>query len=230
MTRIVIGLVGYCQFVRGYVLGPELMARLRASPWPEHVEIREMNWGPIAIVQDLQASGDKFDRVVLIGAGDRGLAPGTVTCRRWTGRVQDTLAVQRRVFEAVTGVISVDNLLVIGAHFGVWPDELFSVEVQLPESCLGDLVLAEIEAGRLAGPEAAKNRVIGEQALTPAQLEWVQRIVATARRVALGGATAAEETLSLDSDQLIPVATVCQYDFTHAGLHLQDPTNQEQLQ
>ena len=230
MTRIVIGLVGYCQFVRGYVLGPELMARLRAGPWPDHVEIREMNWGPIAIVQDLQASGDTFDRVVLVGAGDRGLAPGTVTCRRWTGRVQDTLAVQRRVFEAVTGVISVDNLLVIGAHFGVWPDQLFSVEVQLPESSLGDLVLAEIEAGQQAGCEAAKSRVIGEQALTPGHLEWVERIVEAARRAALEGAAAAEETLSLDSDKLTPVATVCQYDFTHEGPYLQGSHNQEQLQ
>ncbi len=213
MVRVLIGLVGYCQFVRGFVLGPELMTRLQAGPWPEPVEIREMNWGPIAIVQDLQASGARFDRVVLIGAGDRGLAPGSVTCRRWTGQVRDMQAVQRRVFEAVTGVISVDNLLVIGAHFGVWPDQLFSVEVQLPESCLGDQVLAEIEAGRQSGHAA----VIGEQGLTPDNLELVQRMVAVTRNAALDGPPAAQETLSLDSDHLIPVATVCHYDFGDAG-------------
>ena len=231
MARTVIGIVGYCQFVRGYVLGPELMERLRATPWPEHIEIREMNWGPIAIVQDLQASGEKFDRVVLVGAGDRGLAPGTVTCRRWTGRVHDTLSVQRRVFEAVTGVVNMDNLLVIGAHFGVWPDELFSVDVQLTESCLGDQVLAEIEAGQQAATTAAsKGVIVGEQPLTAENLAVVERIVAAARGAALEGAAAAQQTLSLDSGQLIPVATVCQYDFTHEGRNVRRSDKQEHLQ
>ena len=226
MARILVGLVGYCQFVRGYVLGPELMARLRAGPWPEKLDIREMNWGPIAIVQDLQAAGERFDRVVLVGACDAGRAPNSVTCRRWTGRTQDPLAVQRRVFEAVTGVISVDNLLVIGAHFGVWPDELFSVEVQMAESCLGDVVLAEIEQRNQSGNAA----VIGEQLLTAGGLELVERIVAVTRRVALEGVSAAQETVSLDSDQLRPVAKVCHYDFVEQGPSAGFSIRQEQLQ
>ncbi len=209
MSRVLIGLVGYCQFVRGYVLGPELMARLQAASWPETVEIREMNWGPIAIVQDLQASGERFDRVVLIGAGDRGLAPGTVSVRRWSGRVRDTLAVQRRVFEAVTGVVSVDNLLVIGAHFAVWPDQLYSVEVQLPDSYLGDLVQAEMVQNQQSGVGA----VIGERALAPVDLATLERLLAAARAAALETITDARPCWSLNSDQLIPVATVCQYDF-----------------
>ncbi len=134
--RTTIGIVGYYGFVRGYPLGPELMERLRALTWPSDIDIREMNWGPVAIVQDFQASADKPDRVVLVGALDRGLAAGTVSCRRWAGGQLDAQAVQRRMFEAVTGVISLDNLLVIGAHFGIWPAETFSVELQWPESGL----------------------------------------------------------------------------------------------
>ena len=56
MARVLIGIVGYYQFIRGYALGPELMARLQEDPWPDAVSIKEMNWGPIAIVQDFQAS------------------------------------------------------------------------------------------------------------------------------------------------------------------------------
>ena len=78
MARVVIGIVGYYQFIRGYPLGPELMTRLRAESWPDEVDIREMNWGPIAIVQDFQSKAEKVDRVVLVGAVDRNLPLGTV--------------------------------------------------------------------------------------------------------------------------------------------------------
>ena len=87
VTGTVIGIVGYYGFVRGYPLGPELMERLQAMPWPDGLEIREMNWGPVAIVQDFQAQQRKPARVVLVGALDRGLAQGTVSCRRWAGGV-----------------------------------------------------------------------------------------------------------------------------------------------
>ena len=123
--RTIVGIVGYYGFVRGYPLGPELMERLHALAWPDDVDIREMNWGPVAIVQDFQAQAEKPQRVVLVGALDRGLADGTVSCRRWTGGALDLDAVQRRMFEAVTGVISLDNLLVIGAQFGIWTTDLY---------------------------------------------------------------------------------------------------------
>ena len=211
MARVVIGIVGYYQFIRGYPLGPELMTRLRAEPWPDEVDIREMNWGPIAIVQDFQSKAEKVDRVVLVGAVDRNLPLGTVTCRRWAGGVLDTLEVQRRVFEAVTGVISLDNLLIIGAHFGVWPGELITVEAQFSENSLSDLVLAEIEVDREAGQMA----VIGERPLTPGNDRIVNRIVELSRRAALGGAQTLSYLTPLTADQLTPVANVCHHRFAN---------------
>lgn len=203
--RIVIGIVGYYGFVRGYPLGPELMERLRQIAWPDGIEIREMNWGPVAIVQDFQAQADKPDRVVLVGALDRGLAVGTVSYRRWVGGTLDTLAVQRRMFEAVTGVISLDNLLVIGAHFGVWPDETFTVELQWPESGLGDLVLGEIELDRGLG------QVVGERPLSPDNDRIVQAIVDATRALALDAASCQVQTLGVA--ELTPVATVSHHRF-----------------
>lgn len=225
MARVLIGIVGYCHFVRGYPLGPELMDGLRAVPWPEPVEIRELNWGPIAIVQDLQASAEKYERVVLVGAAAAS-APGTLICHRWSGRVGDLLAVQRRVFEAVTGVISVDNLLVIGAHFGVWPEELLTVEVGLPATSLGDLVLAEAQAQALSGGQA----VIGEQAMSADALLLVRRIVDATRRAAMDDADAASQPMSLATSELAPVATVCHYDFRQDGRVVRPPEGQEQPQ
>ena len=203
--RAVIGIVGYYGFVRGYPLGPELMERLNAQVWPDGVEIREMNWGPVAIVQDFQAQADKPDRVVLVGALDRGLEAGTVSCRSWAGGALDATAVQRRMFEAVTGVISLDNLLVIGAQFGVWPQETFTVELQWPESGLGDLVLGEIELDRGSG------QVVGERPLSPDNDRIVQRLVDAVRALTLDDAPRGVQPLTLE--QLTPVATVSHHRF-----------------
>ena len=52
MAKIGIGLVGYYQFVRGYPIGPTLKEFIDAADWSDDVEIKEMNWGPIAIVQE----------------------------------------------------------------------------------------------------------------------------------------------------------------------------------
>ncbi len=203
----VVGIVGYFQFLRGYPLGPELMTRLRAAAWASGLDIREMNWGPIAIVQDFQAEPFKPDRVVLIGAVDRGLPAGTVTCHRWIGGTLDPLAVQRRVFEGVTGVISLDNLIVIGAHFGVWPDHLLTVEMQAREGDISELVLDEIEFSRTRG----SADVIGEQPPTQANLRVVERLVEAVRQAVLDEPTAEVQPLGID--QMAPAATFSHHRF-----------------
>lgn len=205
--RTVVGIVGYYQFLRGYPLGPELMASLRGQPWAQALDIREMNWGPIAIVQDFQSQPDKPDRVVLVGAVDRGLPPGSVSCRRWAGGTLDPMAVQRRVFEGVTGVISLDNLVVIGAHFGVWPQALLTVELQSMEGDVSDLVLGEIEGERLRGSIG----VIGERPLTPGNRRIVEQLVEAVRHAALDDALPEVQPLTID--QLTPAAPVCHHRF-----------------
>ena len=203
----VVGIVGHYPFLRGYPLGPELMAGLRELPGAAALDIREMNWGPIAIVQDLQAQSARPDRVVLVGAVDRGLAPGCVTCRRWEGGPLDPLAVQRRVFEAVTGVISLDNLLVIGAHFGVWPATLLTVEWQSLEGDISDMVLAEIEGERLS----ATPGVIGRKPLTAANRRIVEQLVQAIGHAALDDPPPMVQPLRVA--QLTPAATVSHHRF-----------------
>jgi hypothetical protein len=203
--RVVVGIVGYYGFVRGYPLGPELMQQLQALEWPAGCEVREMNWGPVAIVQDFQAAADKPDRVVLVGALDRGLPAGHVSLRRWTGGALDAEAVQRRMFEAVTGVISLDNLLVIGEHFGIWPCETCTVELQWPESGLGDLVLGEIELDR------GRGEVVGAAPLSPENARIVGRLVKAVTELA--SAPDLPQLPALTAQKLTPVAAVAHHRF-----------------
>lgn len=129
MRRTLIGTVGY-HHLRDYSVGPMLLPRLQAMDWPPGVTLEELNWGPIAIVQNLEAMAEPYDRIVMLVARAKGRRPGTLTLRRWRGGLPDPTRIQDCITEAVTGVISVDNLLIIGEHFGIWPEEVFLVDVE----------------------------------------------------------------------------------------------------
>ena len=186
MDKVAIGLVGYYPFVRGYPIGPSLTERIEATDWlDKDVEIREMNWGPIAIVQEFQDEKIDYDRFVLVTAVDRGLPKGTVTCRRWLGGEMDVLAIQQRVFEAVTGVISMDNLLVIGEHFGIWPKEVITVEAQLNNTAFGDLVIAEMALEQ----KANEKNIIGDNPMTKDMALLVDRLFELVHQAVTRGAS-----------------------------------------
>lgn len=153
MGGILLGSVGANRFLRTYALGADFIARLQAEPWPPALTVRELDWSPIAIAQEWQASGHAWGRVVLVGPVDRGWDHGTVRMRRWTGGALTNDAIQQRIYEAVTGVVALDNLLVIGAHFRIWPKTVVTVEVQLAAESFGNLVAAEAAA--------SADRVVG---------------------------------------------------------------------
>lgn len=210
MGRVVIGLVGYYQFLRGYPIGPDLKERLEAVVWHDNeVTLKEMNWGPIAIVQDFQANPEQLDRIVLVTAIDRGLKHGTVSCRRWTGGKLDVMEVQSRVFEAVTGVINLDNLLVIGEHFGIWPEELITIELQLEDKAFGELVMDELEINR----DSAEGSIVGENPLAPEMEKFVECVFEYTRQAALSGTAGLPEVLPLSIDQLSPLSEMCHNQF-----------------
>ena len=206
MAHVGLGLIGYYQFIRGYPLGPELKERLESVEWAGHqVEIKEMNWGPVAIVQDFQASGVSYDRIVLVAAVARGGETGTVTCRQWVGGELGVMAVQQRIFEAVTGIISVDNLLVIGEHFKIWPREVIVIEVEIPDDSIGNLILEELKVNRREG----RDTVIGEHAMAPVVEKIVEQIVAATRLAVDKGVVGMTDLVPLSVDDLNPPADIC---------------------
>lgn len=145
--QCLIGIVGYSPVVDAYPLGVRLMQELekRVAVRPD-VRIENMTWGPIHIVQHFQdENGPRPHRLVLIGAAPRSVQPGKVTAYRWIGGKLPEIVLQERVYEAVTGIVDIDNTLAIGEHFGIWPAEVYAVEIDLPVNCFGDIVIADSE-------------------------------------------------------------------------------------
>ncbi len=129
MKRIFIGGVGYTN-LRDLSVGPTVVQELQQLAWPGKVEIDDLGpGGPIAAVHRFREA-PPYDRVVLMGAVGRERTPGQVYCYRWDGCLPDRDEIQARVAEAVTGVISLDNLLIIGGFFGIWPPNVVVVEVE----------------------------------------------------------------------------------------------------
>lgn len=160
MAQVLVGLVGEAPVVEDYPLGPQLRRRLDGVDWTGiKVSIEAMNWGAMHVVQGLEERRGVFDRVVLAACVERGADPGAIRCGVWSHDRMAPLALQERMYEAVTGIVSVDNLLAIGEHFGVWPAEVLTVEVEVPRTLFGTMVMT-VDQCRLDG--------------TP--MDWVRRI------------------------------------------------------
>ena len=130
MKQILVGTIGYHN-LGNHSLGPALLPTLQSLTWPQGVDLEEMNWGPIAIVQKFQSLKSPYDRVILLAAIERETRNiGAIDVFRWMGRLPDEEVIQACIGDAVTGVISVENLLIIGEHFKIWPAETFIVDVE----------------------------------------------------------------------------------------------------
>jgi hypothetical protein len=130
MKKTFIGTVGYHN-LRNHSIGPALLPQLEKMQWKEGVEVDELNWGPIAIVQKFQSLHTPYDRVILIAAIERPERKiGDITVYKWMGKLPDEELIQRCIGDAVTGVISVENLLIIGEHFKIWKGETYVVDVE----------------------------------------------------------------------------------------------------
>ena len=143
--RVLIAGVGY-PFLRDLSVGPVLVPQLRQLDWPAGVEIDDWSIGPIAVVQRLEERPGRYDRIVFVASVERGREPGRVSCYRWSGHLPDAAEIQQRVGEAVMGVISLDNLLIIGQHFGVFPPDVVVVEVEPEDTGWGSGFTPRIEA------------------------------------------------------------------------------------
>ncbi len=83
---------------------------------------------------------------MLVAAVKRGREPGTVKAYRWDHALPPVKEIQERVSEAVTGVISLDNLLIVTEAFGAFPDDVRVVEVEPADEGWGEGFSPEIEA------------------------------------------------------------------------------------
>lgn len=129
---ILVAGVGYSH-LRDMSFGPLLVERMRAEIWADDVEIQDLSYGPVAVVQWLEDEPDRFERAIIIGAVERGRPPGTLTRYEWVAPSLDSGEIQDRVSEAVTGVIGLDNLLIIADYFRALPSRTSVIEVEPQE-------------------------------------------------------------------------------------------------
>jgi hypothetical protein len=144
--KVLIGIVGYSPLLEAFPLGPRLMLCLQGAGFDGlDVRVENMTWSPIHIVQCFQDGSMTADRLILIGAADECREPGRISCHHWQGGNLLPSLLQERIYEAVTGIVSLDNTLLIGEHFGVWPDDVFTIEIDMLPSTFGEIVMADSE-------------------------------------------------------------------------------------
>jgi hydrogenase maturation protease len=140
--RVLVGGIGY-RNLRDGSIGLYVIDRL-AERAGDGVEIEDVSYHPVGLSQNLEERPE-YDRIVLVAAVARGRDPGSVTYYRWDGRLPDRDEIQSRVSEAVTGVISLDNTLVVCGALGGFPDDVRVVEVEPASEQWGEELSPEIE-------------------------------------------------------------------------------------
>lgn len=134
---ILVAGVGY-QHLSDLSFGSVLAERMKAMEWPEDVWVEDFGWGPISILHWFEESpGRKFERAIFAGAIERGREPGNLYTYAWLADKPDPEVVQERISEALTGVISLENLLIIAQHFDALPPDTTVIELEPVEQDWG---------------------------------------------------------------------------------------------
>ena len=139
---MLIGGIGY-RNLRDGSIGIHVVERL-ADRAGDGLEVEDVSYHPVGLSQNLEERPD-YDRIVLVAGVERGRAPGTVTTYRWDGQLPNEREIQTRVSEAVTGVISLDNTLVVCGALGGLPGDVRIVEVEPASQDWGEELSPEIE-------------------------------------------------------------------------------------
>lgn len=126
---ILVAGVGYSHLT-DLSFGPHLVERLQAMEWPDDVQIEDLSYGPITVVQWFQDDPGRFDRAIFAGAMQRGRPPAMVTRYEWDNTPWSPDEVHERVTEAVTGVVSVENTLIVAGYFGLLPARTSVIEFE----------------------------------------------------------------------------------------------------
>ena len=203
-----VGIVGYSAVVESYPLGPKLLEELENifgdNP---NVILENFTWSPVHIVQRLQGGEmTRPDRIVLVGLAAGSSKPGTVAVHRWVGGTQPEAKVQERIYEAVTGIVDLENTLMIGSYFNVWPDECLTVEADLAPDTFGRLVMAE-NKNKDSEDELSRDLGYSPFAVRAQMVEAVRMLVLEG--VQATGVKIAEK----NADMLLPVRS---FSETHA--------------
>ncbi len=145
--RVLIGGIGY-RDLRDYSVGVVATDHLGLRDWPPGVEVDDLSFNPVAVSQRLEdvSAANPIDCLIVVAAVARARRPGTVTAYRWDGVLPDAEAIQSAVAEAVTGVIALDNTLVVVRQFGGLPEMVIVVEIEPAIEEFGEAFSDDVQA------------------------------------------------------------------------------------
>lgn len=129
-----IGGVGYA-WQGDLAFGPLAVAALQQLRWPAGVEIADLSYNPIAVFQQIRDGA--YQRLVLIGAVARGRPGGSYAVYRPAGPLPDADEIQARIVESGSGIISLDNIVIIARFFGALPADTRLIELEPVEDSWG---------------------------------------------------------------------------------------------
>lgn len=178
--RVLIAGVGY-RNLRDYSAGIEVQERLEALTLPPHIVVEDLSYSPVAVSWWLQeeAIANPFERAIFVAAAARGIRSlGSFVAYRWDGVLPPPEEVQRAVVDAVTGVIDLDNTLVVTRQLGGLPNDIIVLEVEPLLHEFGDGFSAPVE------------HAVNEMCSLAIRFATDPRAVAALPLAALGGVTA----------------------------------------
>lgn len=135
--RVLIAGVGHPN-LKDLSFGQIFLAHLKQQEWPDNVDLEDLSFGAIAVLQWFQDHPGKYDRVVFISAAEReGRDPGILSVYQWNFDPLNETVVQECVAESVTGIISLDNLTMILQYFKALPPEVVVLDLEPVDSEIG---------------------------------------------------------------------------------------------
>lgn len=160
---VLVGGLGY-RNLRDHSIGIAVSDTLMERGWPQGICVEDVSYNPVALVEHLKE--EKFERAVIVAAVQRpGRVPGEVTAYRWDGKLPSDEMIQAAVVDAVTGVIFLDNTLIVTRHFGGLPETTAVVEIEPEVHEFGESFSAAVAAAFETVCELVTTLAVDPQAL-----------------------------------------------------------------
>lgn len=134
-----------------------ILDRLREEGVHGVARLEDWSFGTIPAFQKLRAG--RFERAVFLSAARRGRRPGTVHRFRPPDTLPGPREIRARIADGATGLVSVDNLLVMGRFYGALPPDVVLVEAEPVDDGWGRSLSTEL-AARLEDAVALVRREV----------------------------------------------------------------------
>ena len=167
LVKVLIAGVGHPN-LKDLSFGQVLLAHLKTLDWPEEVDLENLSFGAIAVLQWFEDFPGKYQRVVFISAAERNREPGMLETYSWNFAPLDEVKVQECVAESVTGIISLDNLLMILQQFNALPSEVEVIEIEPVDSTIGFECSPAVTARFAEFSELVRRKVMAPAINAPA--------------------------------------------------------------